>query len=253
MVFRVNRNSSSSRMVIDASWCRWWSLGDQMMSARQVVPRCKGVDGRDKKKVQQRCFVWIFARDSIGFFTLRLSPALSVDTAIGGHYSVLSVHFGTFFSSTSRDVSDIPVEVALPPEWVEGSTGSELDLPILLFGTRRSIGLWVPPLNIPSLGGVFWFIDLNSCYMCVHLINLRSTVDVNDSFAAKGRAWAPDLFIKSLCCNKHPSSKIPTLSDLLLVTSILDILHTVNHHQVVIISLCLLRRSLVPFPKLMIR
>jgi len=44
-----------------------------MMSARQVVPRCKGVDGRDKKKVNKDVsseFSHVTASDS------RLSPAL---------------------------------------------------------------------------------------------------------------------------------------------------------------------------------
>lgn len=36
-----------------------------------------------------------------------------------------------------------------------------------------------------------------------------------------------------LCCNKHPSPKILTLSTLCLVTRTLEIVHATNHHQFV--------------------
>ena len=82
--------------------------GKSYQGARELMG---GTKRKSNKDVSSE-FSHVTASDSSPYG----SPALSVDTAIDGHYSVLSVHFGTFFSSTSRDISDIPVEVALPPE-----------------------------------------------------------------------------------------------------------------------------------------
>ena len=147
----------ASRMVIGASWYRERALGDrlaecrQMASARQVVPRSK-LQGRDKES-QQRFSVWILARDGRSCHQILQNPhhkqkprlTLCGYTVIDVQRSVLSVHFWGFsLDSMSRAGSDIPGEVALPLlDWVEGSR-SELDLLILLFETRRPVGLTVP-------------------------------------------------------------------------------------------------------------
>lgn len=83
-----------------------------MASARQVVLRSKGVDGRYKES-QQRFFV---ARDSrlrsSQLFTIRRNLwTLCGYTAIDVQYQ----YSGTS-DSMPRDGSDIPGAVALPPE-----------------------------------------------------------------------------------------------------------------------------------------
>lgn len=88
---------------------------------------------------------------------------------------------------------------SLPPEWAVEGSNSELDLLILLFDSeiRPSFGLPVPPFYIPSLGGVFGSLIWIHTYIFTCPMSLQSTADDHDSFAASGRAWELDPFIKS--------------------------------------------------------
>lgn len=86
-------------MVISASWYREWALGDQMASARQVVPRSR-LEGSWHKDFSSEfshvtAICVIIPRDFLWIYCYQCS--------------VLSVHFWGFFSdSMSRGRSDIP-------------------------------------------------------------------------------------------------------------------------------------------------